>query len=144
VERASDRVDCAECGSDVTAQNIRFQDEKGSTLCERCYGVSRSGGEPLASARAIVMALRIAAYVVLAITFVSVLLRMSVPDFAMFQIALYGTFAFLIFIALGEGIGILLIIHRHSMENRLKLKRILDTLEQTGALPSVRNGSQTL
>lgn len=145
MERESDRPACAACGADVAAHTIKFQGENGAPLCERCYAVSRGArGGPIASAGAIVVVLRLAAYGILAMTVLSILMRMSVPDFAIIHVAVYGTLAFLLFIGLGEGLGILLALHRQALENGMKLDRMLASSRRACAPPSLRPESQTL
>lgn len=142
MEKESKRVTCADCGADVTEEKIKFQKEGGSILCEKCYILAGlKGGTRHRSVRAIVVALRLAAYAVLALTLVTVLSRIAAPDYAVLQLALYGTLAFLLFIGLSEGINMVLALRRQVLENKLKLDKIFESVDRIGISLSGNNSS---
>ena len=125
----SEYVACTDCGADVTSEKIKFQKAEGSILCEKCYILDRAKPSRYGSVRAIVVALRLAAYAVLALTFVSILSRINTNAYGVLRIAICGTLGFLLLIGLSEGLNIALVLSRQGLENRIKLDKILEFLE---------------
>ena len=127
---------CARCGCDFSAEEFKYEDETGRTVCERCFQTTPSEGgasQPgFTMLRAISVLLRVVALVGLISGAVLAHLRFEYSIILAIEAAVTGMLIFLACIVLSELLRLGLCVERELTRISAVSQRILGLIQERG------------